>query len=475
MTPADAAQPEVLKFLPERAPAPSQTRVLVRELLWLAIPVLAENVLHMWVGINDTYLASHLPTHAADATAAVGLITYVLWLIGLIAGAIGTGSTAIIARAIGARHQRLANSVCGQSITAAVLAGAATSVACVVIAFAAGPLSHATRIWTANPALGLSIYYLKILGLSIPFMALMLAANACLRGAGDSVTPAIAMVIVDVVNIVCSFALTRGWWGLPVMGFRGIAIGTIIAYIAGGVIQFAVLVSGRGKIRLFLHRLRPHWTTLRRVLRIGIPSGTEGLLTWLAQFVILGIIFHIDASNILAAAHIITIRLESLSFMAGLAVATAAATVVGQSLGMKQPDRAARSAHLAFFMGGGMMTLGGVCFILFRHPLAHLLSGDPKIASVAAQCLLITAFAQPGFAASMIYGGALRGAGDTLVVMLINIASILFLRLIGVLIVTLVLGHGLAAVWIVLATELSLRGMFVFARFEQGGWRHVEV
>ncbi|HZL34899.1 MAG TPA: MATE family efflux transporter [Tepidisphaeraceae bacterium] len=447
----------------------------MRELLWLAIPVLAENLLHMWVGINDTYLASHLPAQAADATAAIGLVTYVLWLIGLLAGAIGTGSTAIIARAVGARHQRLANSVCGQSITAAVLAGAVTSAVCAAAAFAAAPISHATGFWAHNPALGFSIYYLKILGLSVPFMTLMLAANACLRGAGDSVTPAIAMVVVDLVNIVCSFALTRGWWGLPVMGFRGIAIGTVIAYIAGGLIQFGVLVSGRGKIRLFLHRLRPHWATLRRVLRIGIPSGTEGLLTWVAQFAILGIIFYIDPTNVQSAAHIIAIRLESLSFMVGLAVAIAAATVVGQNLGRRDPAAAALSAHLAFLIGGGAMSVGGIMFILFRHPLAHILSDDPRIADLAATCLLITAFAQPGFAASMIYGGALRGAGDTLVVMFINLASIVGLRFVGVVIVTLGLGYGLAAVWVVLCAELTLRGLFVFARFRQGGWRHVSV
>jgi len=98
---------------------------LLRELLWLALPDLAENILHMMVGLTDVYLASHLPsaTVAAAATAAVGSITYVLWLIGLVAGAIGAGSTAIIARAVGARHQSLANSVCGQSVTASIMAG----------------------------------------------------------------------------------------------------------------------------------------------------------------------------------------------------------------------------------------------------------------------------------------------------------------------------------------------------------------
>ena len=82
-------------------------------------PVLVEQVLHMLVGLNDTYLANHLPEHAPDAGAAVGTITYFLWFFGLLVSSVGSGSTAIIARARGARHKSLANSVCGQSVAAA--------------------------------------------------------------------------------------------------------------------------------------------------------------------------------------------------------------------------------------------------------------------------------------------------------------------------------------------------------------------
>ena len=122
-----------------------------------------------------------------------------------------------------------------------------------------------------------------------------------------------------------------------------------------------------------------------------------------------------------------------------------------------------------------MMTLGGVCFVLFRHSLSHILSEDPKVADLSAACLLITAFSQLGFAASLIYGGALRGAGDTLVVMVINVSSIIGLRLLAVLVAVLYFHKGLEAIWIILAIELSLRGAFMFARFQQGVWKTVEV
>src|SRR4051794_34043919 len=97
-------------------PDTTGTWALLRQLLVLAIPICGEHLLHIFVGLNDTYLANHLPTRAAAATTAVGTVAYIFWFIGLFSGAIGIGSTAIIARAIGAKHRRRANSACGQSI-----------------------------------------------------------------------------------------------------------------------------------------------------------------------------------------------------------------------------------------------------------------------------------------------------------------------------------------------------------------------
>ncbi|HEY7090531.1 MAG TPA: MATE family efflux transporter, partial [Tepidisphaeraceae bacterium] len=111
---------------------------LFRELLLLAFPVFAEHALHILVGWNDTYLANHIHRYVpataqtrADevaAGAAVGTMTYILWLVSLLVSAVAIGSTAIIARAVGAKHRRLANSICGQSISLAVIIGVVAGV-----------------------------------------------------------------------------------------------------------------------------------------------------------------------------------------------------------------------------------------------------------------------------------------------------------------------------------------------------------
>ena len=443
---------------------------LLRILLLLALPILAEQLLHSVVGLTDVYLAGHLRNDAVAATAAIGSVAYILWLLGMIAGAIGTGSTALVARATGARHRSLANSVCGQTVTAAALTGVALTGLTLLFS---RQIASVTGL--SGEAYDFALYYVRALSISLPFSIFLFAANACLRGAGDTVTPAVSVIVVDAVNLVLSASLSRGWFGLPEMGFRGIAVGTVTAYVVGGLLQLAVLLRGRGGLRLHPHRLWPHWHTLRRILKIGLPSGLENMLIWTANFIIVGVINKMDPTNVAGSAHIITIRLESMSFLIGYAFAMAAATLVGQSLGMNDPARARRSAYLAYAAGGGTMSVMGLMFIFFSRQFAGFLAEDPAIVGLASQCLFITGFAQLGFAASMIFSSALRGAGDTVWVMAINLACILGLRLTGALLVARYFKLGLTAIWLVLAGELMIRGVAIFLRFLHGGWRHAKV
>jgi Na+-driven multidrug efflux pump len=147
---------------------------------------------------------------------------------------------------------------------------------------------------------------------------------------------------------------------------------------------------------------------------------------------------------------------------------------VGHSLGAKNPDRATRAAYYGYGLGGGFMVVLGLAFALFGRFFAAVFSDDAAIVDQAANCLRVTGFIQCGFAAAIVFGSALRGAGDTVSVMLLNLLSIVGVRCLGVLIVV-HLGGGLTQVWYVLCSELMLRGTLVFGRFLTGKWRHVTV
>jgi putative MATE family efflux protein len=444
---------------------------LLPELLALALPVWAEQALHMAVGINDTYLANHLRSEAASAGAAVGTITYFLWFIGLLVGAVGTGSTAMISRARGARHRRMANSVTGQSVSASILLGVITGL---ILYFAATPIIAMTQL--QGTAHGFAFSYLRMLSVSLPFTMLMFIAGSCQRGGGDTLSPAIVMIIVDIINALFSWALCRGWFGLPAMGFNGIAIGTVIAYLSGGVIQLCMLLNKNSSVRLHLHRMRPHLLTIKRLFKIGAPALVESLLAWLANFGVIAIINRVDPTNVMSSAHMNTVRLEGISFLSGIAFATAAATMVGTNLGRKDTERATQSAYLAFFAGGSFMAVCGLLMItLGRYPAEWISPGDTRIIHLTTVCLRITGCIQSGFAASLIFGGALRGAGDTLAAMTVSLSTTIGLRFTGVIIVGYWLRLGLAAVWCVLAAELFIRGVLMYLRFASGKWKQLQI
>jgi len=112
---------------------------------------------------------------------------------------------------------------------------------------------------------------------------------------------------------------------------------------------------------------------MKRILNIGLPNAGESIINWSANFALVKIVNTTPPVNVAAAAHGNAIRIESISYMTGFAVAVAVATMVGQSLGMRQPRRAARCAYLAYLVGGGFMTLVGIFFIFFsRYPAAFL-------------------------------------------------------------------------------------------------------
>src|SRR3954462_1617963 len=147
---------------PAGLPFPPAEKSLLKELLFLALPVLAEHALHIVVGLNDTYLANHLPQYKAESAAAVGNVGYIFWFMGLFAGAIGTGSTAIIAREIGAKHRRRANSACGQSMLFAAMVGLGLAV--VFFAFARPIVSFVGLQGVADDY---ALSYLRILSIDV--------------------------------------------------------------------------------------------------------------------------------------------------------------------------------------------------------------------------------------------------------------------------------------------------------------------
>lgn len=443
---------------------------LSKQVWVLAMWPMLEMLMAFLVGTVDLMLAGRLDPQplAMAATDALGAAGYITWLVAMIFQAVGVGSAALIARAIGGRHRRLANAALGQALLLAAVSG----VLITALLWIAAPWVGQS-VGRGQQAIDLCTTYLRIVALAGPANAVLLIGASALRGAGDTRTPFRLMIAVNLVNVIASVGLV--WAGYDV---RGIAIGTALAWWSGAILIMVDLVGvseARGGMRLRLFRLRPHAHTLKRIVRVGLPNLFEGVVgMWIGNYLVLMIVGKLAIDGIIGT-HMIIIRFESMSFLIGAAIGTAAATLAGQYLGLGDPARARQAIKLAWIYASVLMSAIGILFYAIPRQLAMLITDVEQMIDMAVTPIRIVAPIQAFFATQMVLSGALRGAGDTRATMIITTAMVLFVRVPAVWWVAVKMDAGFNAIWLVLAIELSLRAVLFAARFLHGGWMRVKV
>lgn len=480
--------------------------------IWvLSWPILVESILNSFVGLTDTVLAAQLSEEATDA---IGAAAYFQWFIGLIAMALATGATALVSRSVGKGRLAVANAAVGQTVVLALVAGTLV-----------GGLMFAGAGWIAailnlpGGAAEAFSTFMRIISVSVPLGSVLFAGIACLRGAGDSMKPLIAMAAVNLVNVVLSFVLA----GVPIgyselvdgevrrrvllepvlsegFGVAGIAIGTVAAHVVGALVILVFLGLGTHGVALKRRWLSPHVVTMGRLVRLGLPNFFESLGMWLGNFTIVLMVGWLTVAKEKATgggglfgAHIMAIRIEAFSFLPGFAMGMAAATLAGQYLGAGSVRQARRAVLWCVAVGAGLMTLMGVAFVVFPERIVGLMSSEPSHLALTPPLLVICGYVQVFFGVALVVRSALRGAGDVHAAMWITWVTTYGVRipaayLLSGVDIALTSGvvienpmpddfpvSGLTGLWLGLCGELVVRGLAFGGRFVQGGWAKVKV
>ena len=438
---------------------------LRKEVLRLALPATGEQLLSMMVSIVDTMLVGHL---GASALAAVSLATQWTFMAVTLFTAVSTGSTALVARSVGGKDWDTANRTVRQSMLVGLCIGLAATALAELFA------EPAMALLGAEPeVLAQGVTYMRIASSIFALSAVMFVGNACLRGAGDTRTAMMVMAVVNVLNIVVAWTAINGPFGLPKLGVAGSALGAVVGRAAGGLLVIGILLKGRSGLRLDLRHWRLDLGIVRRVLRVGLPTGVERLTMRLGMMAFVRVVASLG--TVAVAAHTVALRAESLSFMPGFGFAVAGTTLVGQGLGARDPRWAERSGYLTYQIAASLMVVMGLVFILFPHPLIRLFTDDPAVIQTAVAPLRIVGFIQPFLASSMVFAGNLRGAGDTRFPMVVTAASIWSIRIPVAALLCLALGMGLSGAWLGMCIDQTVRGTIFFLRFRGGRWKLAEV
>lgn len=468
------------------APAGARPSILTgsvgQSLLWLALPVLGEQVLTMLVGMTDLLLSRFV---GAEATVAVGVAGQFGWLVNIVCALIGTGATALVARSWGENHHRRASRFANQALVLAAGLGCAAGL---LIQWNARRIPALFGV--ESSAYAFAATYVRIDGIGHLMTGVLMVGNACMRGAGNTRTPLYVMAMINVCNVIVSVLLVMGVPGVVrPMGVAGIATGTAVARLLGGALVIATFYTGRtaaatadgtarAALTLRAADLRPQRDPIARMLRVGVPAGLDGLTIWAGQLAFVRIINLMatgDEQTHLYAAHIIGIRVESLSYLPAIAWATAAATMVGQCLGARECDRAEHAGHLAARHGAMFCAALGVVYLVGAPWIYHVFSAEPEVARHGVPAMRLVALFQVALALMIIYPGALRGAGDTRVPLLFSLSGMLALRLPLAYVCGHVLNWGLVGTWVGMCADMTWRAAGGAWRFHQGGWKRVRV
>lgn len=409
----------------------------------------------------------------ALASASIGIVATTTWLFWSIISCAATGFSVQVAHLVGANDLSGARAVFRQSLIASLVLALVTML---VGVFISSPLPH----WLGgeDAICGDASRYFLIFVLGAPLAMVNMLASSMLRCAGNIKVPSMANIVMCVLDVCFNFFLifpTRTVEGITIpgagLGVAGAALGTLIAEVVVAIYLLWYAVTRCPELRLLDERgsFRPQRQTLSKAGNIAGPILLQRVLMNVAQITITVIVAPLGAVAI--AANVLGITAESLCYMPGYGIGEAATTLVGQSYGAKRYKLTKRFAWMTTLLGIGVMTVMGAVMYAAAPLMMASLTPDEAVRQLGAECLRIEAWAEPGFAASIVAMSCFVGAGDTKKPAMMNLISMWAVRV--TLAALLAPRYGLHGVWLGMAIELTLRGLLFLSRMRWGKWMKV--
>lgn len=383
---------------------------LNRAILLLAVPMVLEMVLESLFAVVDVFWVGRL---GANAIATVGLTESLLSLIFAVGIGLSMSTTAMVARRIGEKDPEGA-AVAGVQ---AIVLGLITSVVIGIPCFIYAP-DLLRLMGASNDIVALGGNYARIaLGGSGAILMLFLN-NAIFRGAGDAAIAMRLLWVSNIINLILDPCLIFGWGPFPRLGVTGAALATFTGRSIGVLYQFYRLLRGSERIRLLRRQLRVDFGVLWRLVRVSLTGILQFAIAHTSWIGLVRIVSVFGAAAL--AGYTIAIRIVVFVILPSWGLSNAAATLVGQNLGAKKPERAEQAVWRTGFYN--MLFLGsvGVFFIFFAEPIVRLFTQDPAVIPLAAKCLRIVSYGNIGYAYAMVMLQAFNGAGDTITPTIVN-------------------------------------------------------
>ncbi len=432
-----------------------------RAIIMLAIPMVLEMCMESIFAVVDIKWVSYL---GPDAMATVGLTESLMTLVYTLAIGLSIGATATVARRIGEQNRDGAARAAVQAIVLALIVSA-------IIALIGAPLApKLLSLMGASPSVvarGAGFTRVMLAGNATVVMLFMI--NAVFRGSGDAAIAMRVLWLANAINILLGPCLIFGLGPFPKLGIVGAAVATNIGRGTGAVYAFSRLIrkGGRFEIKRSHFRLEP--AIMARLVRLS-STGTFQVFVGMASWV--GLVRTISSFGTDAVAgYQVGIRVILFALLPSWGMSNAAATMVGQALGAKNPERAERAVWKAGFYNMIFLACVGLVFVLLARQIIGLFTHDPNVVPYGVDCLRIVASGFLFYAWGMVITQSFNGAGDTWTPTIINLFVFWLWELPLAYALAIVFGMGPRGVFLAITIAFSTLAVVSALIFRRGKWK----
>lgn len=439
----------------------------------LAWPTVLEQVMQTAVQYIDTAMVGAL---GKQATAAVGATSTVNWLVGSTVSALGVGFLSYISQAMGADEKERAKKASGQAVTAVIVIG-------VLFTVLTTSLSGLVPVWMQvdeNIRESAARYFL-ILYTPMLFRSASIIFGTVLRSVGDTKSPMVVGIFVNIINIILNFFLIYPTRDISLLGasftvygggfgIQGAALASAAAYTFGG-IAITVKLWRHKEISPKGQSLRPDIKILRPCLKVALPNMFQRFATSLGYVAFASMINSLGETS--TAAHTIANTVESAFYIPGYGMQTAAATLAGNACGAVDKEKLNNLAKTIIPLVVVLMILSGGLLFIFAPQLMLLFSKDGEVIELGTTVLRMVAVSEPFYGVPIVIEGIMQGTGKTVTPFIFNVLGMWCVRISGTFICTQLLSLGLISAWACMIGHNLLLFVLFIVHYATGRWKPV--